>query len=167
MDSLMSANYSNTIITVTSLKFEKFIDWGVFHTDIKLTVQKTTNDKVISIPAYSGFDATYLEFFPFHRNMDLQFGGEVYYNSSFYGDAYIPVTGMFYMQRTTQIGNYPYTDFFLNFKVARIRFFFKYEHLISLFSTQNEYLAPHYPIDGSNGSSSTPLKFGISWTFYD
>jgi hypothetical protein len=96
--------------------------------------------------------------------MDLQVGGEVYYNSRFYGDGYMPVTGMFYMQRAVKLGDYPYTDIFINFKVKRIRFFFKYEHLNSSIFNQKEFLAPHYPVDPN---SPIPLKFGISWTFYD
>lgn len=156
----------NTAFIVSSVTISKLIDWGIFHTDIRGTVQKTFNDNnnAISIPEFSGYNSTYLALQLFKKEMKLNFGYDLYYNTAYYADAYMPVTGLFYQQREVKLGNHPNTDVFVNFKVKRIRFFFKYERLNDLLFNQRTFLAPHYPADPT---VSVPLKFGLSWTFYD
>lgn len=175
LDNITNYLYFNTIaipdqasslISIYSLTVTKLIDWGIFHSDFKLTFQGTAKDKdkVIAVPLFSGYNSSYLALQLFAKEMKLNIGYEVYYNTKFSADAYMPVTGLFYKQSTNEIGNFPYTNLFLNIKVKRVRFFFKYEHINSLIFNQRGYMAPHYPVDPVN---PIPLKFGLSWTFYD
>ncbi len=147
--------------SVNSLTVSKLIDWGIFHTELRVTFQKSGNENAISLPYFSGFNSTFLEFDLFKRVLKLQLGYDLFYNSAFYANAYMPATGMFYNQRLIKIGSYPYSDMFFNIKLKRTRFTIKYEHFTSLFQGGKGYFAPHYPI--------TPhvLNFGLSWTFYD
>jgi len=145
---------------VRSLTLNKLIDWGFFHTDFRLTVQNSSNEAAVAIPAFSGFNSTYLEFTLF-KVLHLQVGGDVFYNSSFNPNTYMPETGLFYAQNQTKVGKYPYTDMFLNIKLKRFRFFLKYERVNTFFSHPEGYYLPHYPYNPSI------LKYGLSWTFYD
>ncbi len=147
--------------TVNSITISKLIDWGIFHSEIRATFQKSGNENAISLPYFSGFNSTFLEFNLFKRVLKLQLGYDLFYNSAFYANAYMPATGMFYNQRLIKIGDYPYSDMFFNIKLKRTRFTIKYEHFTSLLQGGRGYFAPHYPI--------TPhvLNFGLSWTFYD
>jgi len=147
--------------TVYSLTLSKLIDWGIFHSNIRLTYQNSGNKTAVSIPEYSGFMSAYLAFYLAGKNLLLQFGSDVYYNSKYYANSYSPATSVYYAQNSTSISNYPYTDLFLNFKIKRTRFFFNYSHIDGLLPNNYGFFIPHYPID-------PPLfKFGISWTFYD
>jgi hypothetical protein len=151
---------NRSIFAVNSLTVNKRIDWGVFHTDIRLTLQ-SSGDASVAIPNFSGFNSTFLQFELVKNVFWVQIGGEVFYNSLFYSDAYMPSTGMFYTQRKIQTGNYPYTDLFYNMRLKRTRFFIKYERFNSVFPGTRGYYLPSYPFNPGM------LKFGISWTFYD
>jgi hypothetical protein len=152
---------ANNAFLAYSLTVSKLIDWGVFHSNIRLTYQNSGNATAISLPKYSGFISAYLAFNLIGKNLILQFGTDVYYNAKYFANSYSPITSMFYAQSQTKIYYYPYTDLFLNFKIKRTRFFLKYEHIDELLSKNNGYFIPNYLIDGPS------VKFGISWTFYD
>jgi hypothetical protein len=147
-------------VYVRSLTVNKLVDWGVFHTDFRLTFQNSTNKNAVAIPDFSGFNSTYLEFTLF-KVLHLQVGGDVFYNSSFYPNSYMPETGVFYAQDQIKVGKYPYADMFLNMKLKRFRFFLKYERVNTWFPNSSGYYLPHYPFNPSM------IKYGISWTFYD
>ncbi|HEY4788014.1 MAG TPA: putative porin [Bacteroidales bacterium] len=148
------------VLSVQSLTVNKLIDWGIFHTDFRLTFQNSTDKNAVAIPSFSGFNSTYLGFTLF-KVLQLQIGGDIFYNTQFNADSYMPETGLFYSQSTIKVGNYPYADMFLNIKLKRFRFFLKYERVNTFFPNSEGYYMPHYPFN------SSILKYGLSWTFYD
>jgi hypothetical protein len=151
--------YANSL-SVQSLTVSKLIDWGIFHTDFRATFQNTTDKNAVAVPYFSGFNSTYLEFTLF-KVLHLQYGVDLFYNSSFYADSYMPETGLFYSQNSIKVGKYPYTDMFLNMKLKRFRFFLKYERVNTWLPNSEGFYLPHYPYNPSQ------LKYGLSWTFYD
>jgi hypothetical protein len=118
------------------------------------------------LPLFSGFNSTYLDFTLF-KVLQLQFGADLYYNTKYYANSYMPATGVFYTQNTMLIGDYPYVDVFANAKLKRLRFFIKYERASNLPSDISEisktygYFIPSYPYNPGI------VKYGLSWTFYD
>jgi len=161
-DTIAKPAVANTF-SVFSISVNKLIDWGVFHTDIRATYQHSSNELAISLPDFSGFNSTYLEFNLFKKVMKVQFGLDIFYNSAFYAKAYMPVTGQFYSQHSTRIGNYqyPFTNVFLNIKVKRLRFSIGYERINTLLNNNPAFFLPQYPYNPGI------LKYGLSWTFYD
>jgi hypothetical protein len=96
----------------------------------------------------------------FKKAVDIQFGFDVTYSTSYYADAYMPSLGHYYWQDQEMFGNYPYVDFFFNMKVKHARIFFKTEHLNSgLMGTY--YLLPKMP------APDRSIKVGINWMFFD
>ena len=73
----------------------------------------------------------------------------------------MPATGIFYIQNDKKIGNYPYCDIFLNFKIKQARIFIKYQHFNNGWFSTAYYDSPHYP------SPESAFKLGISWYFYN
>ncbi len=73
----------------------------------------------------------------------------------------MPATRSFYLQDEKKIGNYVYMDVFVNLMIKRFRIFVKYQHLNALWSENQYYTVPHYPMQGNI------FKYGISWSFYD
>jgi hypothetical protein len=160
-DASAKPSVAQNLFSVYSLTINKLIDWGIFHTDIRFTFQRSGNDSAISIPYFSGFNSTYLEFNLFKKVMKVQWGIDVFYNSAFYANAYMPVTGIFYSQNNTKISDYPYTNMFLNIKVKRLRFCIEYERINSFLNNDHGFFLPQYPYNPGI------LKYGLSWTFYD
>jgi hypothetical protein len=91
----------------------------------------------------------------------MQIGFELFYNSAFYSNAYMPVLGEFYIQSQRMYGGYPMVDFFLNMKIKIVNAFFKIEHLNSGFSGNNYMLTPHYAM------APRTFKFGVSWKLFN
>jgi len=88
-------------------------------------------------------------------------GFDLFFNTKYYADAYMPSLASFHRQNEKQLGNYPYFDAFLNIQLKRFRFFLKVEHLNAGWIDKNYFSVLHYPRNGRD------LKFGLSWTFYD
>ena len=91
----------------------------------------------------------------------LQPGIDLFYNTSYFADGYMPVTRQFFAQQDKKIGNYVYMDLFVNLMIKRFRFFVQMQHLNAFWSSNNYYMVPHFPMQGQ------AFKFGLSWNFYD
>jgi hypothetical protein len=127
----------------------------------KITYQYIPDSLVIRLPQWATEHSLYYQGSLFKNALKFQIGFDVFYNTSYYANAWSPALGQFYLQGKKQIGNYPYVDVFLNMKISRARIFIKYENVSSFLGYFNYYYAPHYPwTDGA-------LKFGIVWRFFD
>ena len=91
----------------------------------------------------------------------VMLGFDLFYNTKYYADAYMPSLNSFHRQHEKQLGNYPFVDVFLNMQLKRFKFFLKVEHVNAGWIDQNYFSVLHYPRNGRD------LKFGLSWTFYD
>ena len=96
----------------------------------------------------------------FKKALFLQTGVTFSYFSSYYMNRYDPLLAEFYVQNTTEIGDFPRIDFFINAKIRQTRLFLKAEHLNSYFTGYNFYSAPNYPY------RDFIVRFGIVWNFF-
>jgi hypothetical protein len=131
----------------------------------KLVYQKSENEKIIGLPVIALYNSTFLthliNFRATNGKLLTMIGFDLFYNTRYYADAYMPPLASFYRQNTKQLGNYPYIDVFLNLQLKRLRFFLKVEHVNAGWIKPNYFSVLHYPRNGRD------LKFGLSWTFYD
>ena len=94
-------------------------------------------------------------------------GCDFTYVSSYKPDAYMPATGVFYLQQTSnkstivETGSYPQIDLHLTLKVKTVSFFFKYTHANAGYSGHRQFTALHYPM------LPAVFSYGINWLFYD
>ncbi|MCD6347466.1 MAG: hypothetical protein J7L96_08625 [Bacteroidales bacterium] len=93
--------------------------------------------------------------------LELEYGIDLRYCSAYQGFAYRPSTGAFFLQNSTQLGNYPYVDVFLLMRVKRTRIFIRYEHVNSDLTGGNYFPVLNYPV------KKRFLKYGFYWHFYD
>jgi hypothetical protein len=151
-----------SVLTITGAKEFRVWKW---HSINKLAFQQTSHPDVLSLPALAVFSSNYLEhefnFKATQGKLTTMLGFDLYYNTSYYANAYMPSLAVFYQQKEKMLGNHPYLDVFLNIRLKRVRFFLKYEHLNSGWLEKNFFTALHYPMN------QRYLKMGISWTFYD
>ena len=134
-----------------------------FNNKISYTPGLDGNDpeSVIHLPKIVSNHSLYYQGQWFKKATDVQIGLDVAYFSSYYADNYMPALGLYYVQYTKKMGNYPYIDFFFNMKIKHAVIFFKSEHLNSGFMGQNYYIAPHMP------APDRSIKVGIKWVFYN
>lgn len=164
-DTLAHPAQIDGLVSILSLYLTKDFHLGKFHFLNKVLFQQTDHQREISLPAISIYNSIYFEhdfYFKLTQgHLLVQLGFDVYYNTPYNAMAYMPATGQFYIQDEKELGNYPYMDVFLNFKLKRTRFFFMFDHVNSGFTGNNYFSVLHYPLN------QRTLKFGLSWTFYD
>ena len=128
--------------------------------DANLIYQHTTNT-ILSIPNITGHLAVYFTQ-KFMKDVALiQPGIDVFYNSIYKPDAYMPMTRTFYWQNEQKLGNYAYVDLFMNIRIKRTLFFIKFKHANAGLNGYTYMMVPGYPMPDRG------LKFGLSWKFYD
>jgi hypothetical protein len=156
---------NNGAISVAAVSGEKeFILWKL-HLSNNILLQKSSNSNVLDLPLIAVKSAFFIEhnfFFKFtNGHLNTQLGVDVFYNSSYYGYAYMPATGRYYRQNSILTGNYPYLNAFLNIKLKRTRIVIMYDHVNSGMMGYNYYMVPSYPMN------IRMFKYGLAWTFYD
>ena len=100
---------------------------GNFYFDQTVYFQKSTQEDILSLPAISVYSHNYFQHALFKNALFLQTGIDVFYNTKFYADNYMPSIMQFYNQRERKTGNYPKLDVFLNLRIKRADIFVKYE----------------------------------------
>jgi hypothetical protein len=154
-----------TALSLLVLSASKRFDFWKITSVSKLVYQKSENENVLDLPEIALYNSTYLtHLFNFRATggkLLTMLGFDLFYNSKYYADAYMPALTSFYRQNRKQLGNYPYFDVFLNVQLKRLRFFLKIEHVNSGWINKNYFSVLHYP------RNERDLKFGLSWAFYD
>ena len=154
---------SDPLLTGTAY-IEKDIRLWKFGFRFRLYGQYSSNESIIPLPAFAGFQSTYFETWLVKNVLTMQLGWNAVFNTRYYAYAYMPATGMFYLQEEQKIGNYPFFDFFLNFQIRRARIFVKTDGLNTIFSNilgKENFMVYRYP------TNDFRVKFGVSWAFYD
>ena len=133
---------------------------GGLHFRNWIIYQGTTTNEYLEIPAFIYRNSTFVQAL-IAKVLHMQLGFDLRFESSYYADNYSPATGLFYRQDEQKIGNYPWLDAYVNFKLKRTRFYLKYSNMATLFYEGGYYTSPAYP------EQIATLSFGLSWSFYD
>lgn len=125
-----------------------------------LSFQTGNNEDIIHLPSFYGkiklgYSITLV------KNISLlQPSVIINYFTEYYADAYMPALRTFYLQNDIKVGNYPYIDFCLTFKIKRANIFVQYTNIYSLTKDYRYFTTPHYPMKDSR------FCFGINWRLY-
>ena len=117
-------------------------------------------DEVLNVPQLVTRHSFYYTNEFFKKALFLQTGITFSYFSSYSMNSYDPLLAEFYTQNTTDIGDFPRIDFFINAKISQARIYLKAEHLNSSFTGNDFYSAPNYPY------RDFTVRFGIVWNFF-
>ena len=85
---------------------------------------------------------------------------EINYFTAYYADAYMPALRTFYLQENVKVGNFPYIDFCVTFKIKNANVFVLYTNIYSLTGDNRYFTTPHYPMRDSR------LCLGVKWRLY-
>jgi hypothetical protein len=120
----------------------------------------TDGETVFNVPEIVTRHSFYYTNELFKKALFLQTGVTFSYFSKYYMNRYDPLLAEFYVQNTTEIGDFPRIDFFINAKIRQTRLYLKAEHLNSSFTGYNFYSAPNYPY------RDFIVRFGLVWNFF-
>ena len=159
-ENAMPQQYNKGIYLVSANLYKRFAISG-FRSDNRLMLQYATPGDIIHLPLATFTTSNYWEQPLFDHALLAQLGFTLSVESPWYGDAYMPATGVFYLQNRLKTGGYPFLDAFLAWKIKRTRFFLSYNNVLSGIVSNNFFTAYGYP------SKPRYLRFGLVWTFYD
>ncbi len=124
------------------------------------SLQTTNNSDVIHIPSFQSkiklaYNITLV------KNVSMmQPSIAIKYFTEYYADAYMPALRTFYLQNEIKVGNYPYIDFCVTFKVKSANIFVQYTNMFSLTRDFRYIATPHYPMRDSR------FCMGVNWRLY-
>jgi hypothetical protein len=125
----------------------------------------TLNDEesVLRIPKFFGSGQVSFDFL-YSKVLFVQVGLSAIYRSSYLADAYMPVTQQFHLQNTAKLQQRVVVDAFTNFRISRVRMFFKMsfinKNIFGLFPN-GYYITPGYL------GMTRALSFGVNWPLFD
>lgn len=146
---------------INQLTISKHIKLWKFHLRSNIYFQEPSNEFILAFPDFITYHSFYFESPMLRKAILGQIGVDLFYHSSYSANAYSPFLKQFYVQSDKKVGNYPFFDFFFNFKIKSVRAFFKITHINSGYSGNTYYMVPHYP------QADRAFHLGIDWRFLD
>lgn len=147
-------------ISVSSLYSTFFVKLNKFEFIGFASLQTTNNDKVIHIPSFQGKIKLAYNINLVKNISLMQPSIVVNYFTEYYADAYMPALRTFYLQNEIKVGNFPYIDLCVTFKIKRANLFVQYTNMYSLTGDNRYFTTPHYPMRDSR------FCFGLNWRLY-
>lgn len=144
----------SSLYSTFDVKFNKFEFIGF------ASLQTTNNNDVIHIPTFQA-KAKLAYNITLVKNISMmQPSIAIKYFTEYYADAYMPALRTFYLQNEVKVGNYPYIDLCVTFKIKRANIFVQYTNMYSLTGDYRYFTTPHYPMRDSR------FCLGVNWRLY-
>ncbi len=124
------------------------------------SLQATNNGEVIHIPTFQGKIKLAYNINLVKNISMMQPSIVVNYFTEYYADAYMPALRTFYLQDEVKVGNFPYIDLCVTFKIKRANIFVQYTNMYSLTKDNRYFTTPHYPMRDSR------FCLGVNWRLY-
>jgi hypothetical protein len=98
----------------------------------------------------------------FKKSLTFQVGAELNYHTSFYAQKYNPATGMLYVQREKEYGDYPLLNVYGQAQLKVLKMFIVWNHVNQKMGNNSNYMiSPGYAM------SPSFVRVGISVAFDD
>ena len=125
-----------------------------------VSLQTTNNDDIIHLPDFQGKIKLAYNIDLVKNISMMQPSIVINYFTAYYADAYMPALRTFYLQENVKVGNFPYIDFCVTFKIKNANVFVLYTNIYSLTGDNRYFTTPHYPMRDSR------LCLGVKWRLY-
>lgn len=125
-----------------------------------LMLAYSSDEEAMHLPLFSMRETVYGRI-PIKNLAEIQVGFEVFYQTAYYADAYMPALNTYYWQDEVKVGNAALIDVFINFRIKRMNVFFKLQNLTQGLTPYNYFETPHYPLH------DRCFRFGLAWRFFD
>lgn len=143
----------------TSVKVVNKLPFGIFRWENNVIYRNSSAESVVRFPDFSFISNFYISTMLFKRHLGFEPGIDCRYFTGFYGNAYQPATGKFYLQNNSVVGNYPYFDIYIKLGIKSASLFLMLEHANAGLNGKDYFMAPDYPMPGR------AIKFIVKWDF--
>lgn len=157
----INVDQANKNTQLLALILKQDFHWGIFYWNNELAYQTSTNKSVLPVPAFNLYSNLYLKF-RIAKVLLTELGADVRYFTRYKSPTYSPIIGQYAVQDanySTNVGNYPIVNAYVNFHLKRTRFYLMASHLNYSSGNGKPFLIPHYPLNRMT------IHFGVSWNF--
>lgn len=152
----------DSTLTYQQLGLDFDIKTGHFRHIGKVLYTTTADSSVLRMPEWLINYQVFLEKDFFDKAIYAQIGMDFHWNSKVFSYGYMPVTQQFHLQDRYEAGDYLQADFFINFRINRVRMFIKVNNVLQgAFSKKGYYVSPHYM------AQPREFEFGVRWLLFD
>jgi len=134
---------------------------GLFFIESEMGLNILPEDSPVRLPEFYAQLKAGIGFPMFKKALEAFIGFESIYFTGFYADSWSLATGLFYLQNTTEVGNYFYPGVFVGIKIKRARIFIMMDNPTAGLFEMNYYSMPDYP------RYDRFLRWGLSWSFFN
>lgn len=155
---------AESAINISQIGGEATFTYNKFHLNTRLQFQNAlTNKDLLPMPSFIGRANFYYQAKAFKNAAELQAGIKVYYFSKFASRDYLPIINEYILPNSNSfsIGGQSIADIYLNLKVKRMFFFLEGQQIGTVFSHNQAYAFPHYPVYDFR------LNIGIVWYLFN
>lgn len=125
-----------------------------------LMLAYSSDERYMHLPLFSMRETIYGRI-PIKNLAEIHIGIDLFYNTSYYADGYMPALNEYYWQDEVKVGNYLIMDLFVNFQIKRVNVFIKLQNMAQGMIAYDYMDTPHNPLQ------DRCVRFGISWKFFD
>ena len=151
---------SNVAVNILSAELIHSARLGHWNLQSRLLFQQVSGADVIRIPAFQ-FQESFFYKGRIKKTTEFRIGLDFIGCSAFRASAYQTESGLFFLQDSVKNEGLLQVDFYVAFKIRRIRILVKLDHLNAGIGAYNYDLIPSYPLPDRS------LKVGFSWVFFD
>ena len=144
----------SSLYSIFNVKLNKFEFVGF------ASLETTNNKDIIRVPTFQGKIKLAYNINLVKNISMMQPSIVVNYFTEYYADAYMPALRTFYLQNEVKVGNFPYIDLCVTFKIKRANIFVQYTNMYSLTGDNRYFTTPHYPMRDSR------FCLGVNWRLY-
>ncbi len=161
-DTLAQPTQTSQILNYQQLGLDFDLKTGYIRHIAKATYTITEDTTILRMPEWLVNYQVFFEKDLFDKAIYTQIGLDFHWNSSLMALGYMPVTQQFHLQNKYESGGYLQADFFINFRINRVRMFIKVTNVLQgAFGKRGYYMAPHYM------AQPRELEFGVRWLLFD
>lgn len=161
-DTLALPTQAESTLNYQQLSVDFDVKTGYFRHIAKAVYTATEDTTILRMPEWLINYQVFFEKDLFDKAVFAQIGLDFHWNSALMALGYMPVTQQFHLQNKYEAGDYLQTDFFVNYRINRVRMFVKVTNVLQgLFPRNGFYMAPHYM------AQPRELEFGVRWLLFD
>lgn len=132
-------------VQIVSATLRQGLHAGPVFWDNHVTFQTSTRQDVVPLPKLALNSNLYVLFRI--ATLRVQFGVSCDYFTKYRSLGFQPATMTFYNENSTDVGNYPFINVYLNCKLSKVRFFLMMSHVNQGLTGSNYFSMSHYPMN--------------------
>lgn len=151
---------TNQAINILAATIEHRLDIKKWSLVSRILIQNSSGPDLIRLPLIQYQESIFREG-RIAKKTPYRFGIDIIGCSSFRANAYMPQSGLFYLQDSKRNTGLMQANIYVSAKIKRARVFVMLEHLNAGFQGERADVIPFYPLP------DRLLKIGFNWVFFD